>query len=312
MRRLWVLALLFCASCSAVDFPTAGAPAQATPVDQVQASPMPSQAVLLATPAPTSDALATQMALIHALETKQAEVNLLQLQSRQADVAIANAAASAAAANAESEKYKAAQADAIARQKQADAQLVAAQASQTDADNQARQLALQADQAAADEARARTNQIMIVSLVAVLAIGTIALLRLVSLRTRQFEASMTALDPIDKNEADPAPVVQVNEPRPEAYAAVTQSEFRGVSVVQLRAVAEGVAGNIPLSYEAWTGADKPFSRGQWSTFVMDLIAKELATVVDVANVTRGVVLTETGKAFFEHVRSLPSPARINP
>lgn len=175
---LLTLLFLLCA-CAPI---AAHARSDAAPLASPQAS-----ATLAATPQntpePTADVVATQMALIHALETSQAEVNALQQQAKQADVDIANANAKQAQSGAETEKYKASQADSLARQKEADARNAQAVADKQKADNDAAQIQLAAKQAEAERNRALTTQIIIVAFVAVLAIATIAVLRLVTLRT---------------------------------------------------------------------------------------------------------------------------------
>jgi hypothetical protein len=135
------------------------------------------------------------MALIHALETKQAEVNALREQSKQADVDIAKSQAAQAASKAESDKYNAAQADAIARQKEADAAAIANEAAKLQSQNDADQIKLKAAEAEAESNRAATTQILLTSFVAVIAIGTIALLRLVTLRTQEAVAAYQESEP---------------------------------------------------------------------------------------------------------------------
>lgn len=160
----------------------------ATAQDVPQGTPEMVQVVELSTPAPTSDTFSTQIALIHVIETKQAEINTLREQSKQGDVDIANAHAAQAASQADSDKHKALDDDAIARQKQADVDLVTADAARIQAESEAKQIELAAKQAETETQRAQMAQTIAFSFVAVLAIGTIAVLRLASLRIQEAAA----------------------------------------------------------------------------------------------------------------------------
>ena len=71
---------------------------------------------------------------------------------------------------------------------------------------------------------------------------------------------------------------------------------------QLLILADGLLEKkLSLSYENWTPSEKGFSRGKFESLIYLLIKNGLAKYADENDNTKGVVLTDAGKRFFEAI-----------
>jgi hypothetical protein len=286
----YLILLTFLLSACAAS-PTAPAP------EQPQATPQMVQPAATRasehTATPAIDRVATEIFLIHELQTAQADTAALRDQIAGQNIQAEQIKLDTQKSVEETAKYNAAQADSEARRSQTDAQIEKSKVDAMALQVEAERLEVERIQAEAAAENAKAAQILQVCVIAILAIGAIVALRLVSRYPAQ------AGQPVDENQAD-------RHARVEHYAR-TSGPYPGEMLVdgipatrtQLQFIAALVIGQgVDPSHGNSTPSSICFSRGGFVAFCDFLDTHEYADrITDQNGQLRGVHFTEGGRAF---------------